>query len=353
MVEGLLAQPTVIRVASEAELPAALQAADIRPAVAPEAPTSALGLVRREAKGITYDFAYNRSGEEVVQDLTLTGSGRPFLLDTWTGKITPIAEYVDNGTSLTVPVRIAPYDKVVIAISTSGAISGKGGDPIQAPALHAVHSDGDVSATGAGKNLVLRAGENGDLVTELSDGSRRVTSVSGLAAAQRLDAWTLQAQTWSPGENAYTTTKTDQAAFALTADADGRLASWRSINAPVDLSRTSGLGTYTTTFDLPDSWSKTDGAYLDLGDVLDTAQVTVNGVEITVNQSDRARIDLGYALHAGENTLSVRVATTMFNAVRATGDSNYQLMDWQHTGLQGPIVLSPYRDIALPKEADR
>ena len=200
---------------------------------------------------------------------------------------------------------------------------------------------------------MLRAGENGDLVTELSDGSRRVTSVSGLAAAQRLDAWTLQAQTWSPGENAYTTTKTDQAVFGLTADADGRLASWRSINAPVDLSRTSGLGTYTATFDLPDSWSETDGAYLDLGDVLDTAQVTVNGVEITVNQSDRARIDLGYVLHAGENTLSVRVATTMFNAVRATGDSNYQLMDWQHTGLQGPIVLSPYRDIALPKEADR
>ena len=121
----------------------------------------------------------------------------------------------------------------------------------------------------------------------------------------------------------------------------------------MDLSRASGLGTYTTTFDLPDSWSKTDGAYLDLGDVLDTAQVTVNGVEITVNQSDRARIDLGHALHAGENTLTVRVATTMFNAVRATGDSNYQLMDWQHTGLLGPIVLSPYRDIALPKKADR
>ena len=353
VVEGLLAQPTVSRVASEAELPAALQAADIRPAVAPEAPTSALGLVRREAKGTTYDFVYNRSGEEVVQDLTLTGTGRPFLLDTWTGKITPIAEYVDNGTSLTVPVRIAPYDKVVIAISTSGAISGKGGDPVQAPALHAVHSDGDVSATGAGKNLVLRASQNGDLVTELSDGSRRVTSVSGLTTAQRLDAWTLQAQTWSPGGNAYTTTKTDQAAFALTADGDGRLASWRSINAPVDLSRASGLATYTATFELPDSWSKADGAYLDLGDVLDTAQVTVNGVEITVNQSDRARIDLGHALHAGENTLSVRVATTMFNAVRATGDSNYQLMDWQHTGLLGPVVVSPYRDMALPKKADR
>lgn len=353
VIESLLAQPTVIRVALEAELPGALQAAGIRPTVAPEAPTTALGLVRREAKGITYDFAYNRSGEEVVQDLTLTGSGRPFLLDTWTGNITPIAEYVDNGTSVTVPVRIAPYDKIVIAISTTGAISGRGGDPVQAPALHAVGSDGDVSATGAGKDLVLRALENGELVTELSDGTRRVTSIAGITEARRLDAWTLHAQTWSPGANAYTTAKTDQAAVPLTADGDGRLPSWRTVTSPVDLSRASGLGTYTTTFELPESWTAADGAYLDLGDVLDTAQVTVNGVEITVNQSDRARIDLGHALRAGENTLSVRVATTMFNAVRATGDSNYQLMDWQHAGLRGPIVLSPYRDIALAKQADR
>ena len=70
----------------------------------------------------------------------------------------------------------------------------------------------------------------------------------------------------------------------------------------------------------------------------------MNGVEITVNQSDRARIDLGHALQSGENTLTVRVATTMFNAVRATGDSNYQLMDWQHTGLLGPVVR-----VALPR----
>jgi hypothetical protein len=178
-----------------------------------------------------------------------------------------------------------------------------------------------------------------------------VTSVSGLAGPQRLDAWTLQAQTWSPGANAYTTAKTGLEPFPLNADGDGRLAPWRTITAPVDLSRASGLGTYTATVSLPSTWTETDGAYLDLGDVLDTARVTVNGVEITVNQSDRGRIDLGRTLRAGENTVVVRVATTMFNAVRATGDSNYQLMDWQRTGLQGPIVLTPYREVALAKTA--
>ncbi|GAA1057262.1 hypothetical protein GCM10017608_07230 [Agromyces luteolus] len=353
VVAALLAEPTVVEVADEASLPDALDAAGIRPTATPEHATSALGLVRREARGITYDFAYNRSGEEIVENLTLAGNGRPFLLDTWTGAISPIAEYSAGDGIVTVPVRIAPYDKVIVALSTTGAISGKGGDPVQAPALHAVRSDGDVSATGAGKRLVLRASQNGEFETELSDGTRRVTVVEGLTDAVRLDDWNLLAQTWGPGANAYTTAKVDQAAFDLTTDGDGRLASWRSITAPVDLSRASGIGTYTTTFDLPSAWTEPDGAYLDLGDVLDTAQVTVNGVQVTVNQSDRSRIDLGTALQAGENTLTVQVATTMFNAVRATGDSNYQLVDWQHAGLRGPIVLTPYRDVVLPKKAGR
>ena len=81
--------------------------------------------------------------------------------------------------------------------------------------------------------------------------------------------------------------------------------------------------------------------------MLDTAKVTVNGTQVTVNQADRGRIDLGNTLHAGTNTLVVRVATTMFNAVRKTGDSNYQTPPYQRTGLMGPVVLTPYRDTAL------
>ena len=71
--------------------------------------------------------------------------------------------------------------------------------------------------------------------------------------------------------------------------------------------------------ELPATWQSTDGAYLSLGDVLDTAKVTVNGTEITVNQSDRGRIDLGKTLRPGTNTIAVRVATTLFNAVRRAG----------------------------------
>lgn len=339
VVEALLRQGTVTRVPGEAELPGALAARGIQPAVSPESPTSALGLVRREGSGISYDFVYNRSARTVEQRLTLTGSGRPYRLNTWTGEIEPIAEYTSDGRHVTVPVRIAPYDNVVIALA------GNRSALAPTPGVHAVDSTGDVHST-AGDTFALRATANGAYVTTLSNGKRVVTQVGGLAAPRALTDWTLRAQTWTPGANQFTSLKTDQPEIALTAGPDG-LPSWREITSPVDLGKASGLGSYRASLTLPATWSPNDGAYLDLGKVLDTVSLTVNGTEIMVDQGDRGRIDLGRTLRPGANAITVRVATTMFNAVRASGDSNYQLPDWQRAGLMGPVVLTPYRDLPI------
>jgi hypothetical protein len=337
VITELLAQPTVVRVADESGLPGALAAAGIRPTAAPEKSAKALGLVRREAAGVTYDLIYNRSGSVVRDEVTLAGSGTPYLLDTWTGKIMPIGEYTTGARGVTVEVRVAPYDKVIVALAA------KSSEPVPAPAVHAVDSSGEIVGA-EGTALVVRAERDGVYDTTLSDGTERTTTVTGLAAGQRLDTWRLQAQTWTPGANQYSTVKTDQPEVDVTAGTDGKLPSWREILAPIDLSTSSGIGTYTANVTLPATWTSADGAYLDLGAVLDTARVTVNGVAVDVNQSDRGRIDLGKTLKPGENTITVRVATTMFNAVRRSGDSNYQRGEWQRTGLMGPVVLNPYRD---------
>jgi hypothetical protein len=346
VVNELMASPSVVRVANETGLPGALAAAGIRPTVTPKKSGATLGLIRREADGVTYDFVYNRSGSVVTQDLTLSGSGTPYRLNTWTGQIEPIGEYTTDARSVTVPVLIAQYDKVIIALAKKSA------EPVPAPRVHAVDSTGEILATDGGK-LILRAENDGRYDTTLSNRVARTTEVTGLAASQRLDIWTLQAQIWTPGHNQYSTVKTDLPQFGVSAQQDGTLPSWREILAPVDLSTSSGLGTYTTAIKLPATWSSTDGAYLDLGDVLDTAAVTVNGTEVAMNQSDRGRTDLGKTLKPGENTITVRVATTMFNAVRKSGDSNYQLQDWQRTGLIGPVELTPYRDTVVPTTPER
>ncbi|WP_182524216.1 glycosyl hydrolase [Nocardioides dongkuii] len=344
VVADLMAQPTVVHVPNEADMPTALAAAGIRPTVIPEEPTAALGLVRRDGDGVSYDFVYNRSSETLAQELTLTGTGRPYLMDTWTGKITAIAEYTTGNGTVRVPVEVAPHDKVVIALVAAAD------EPVPAPGVHALSSTGDVLAMGDA--LTLRAGADGQYVTKLSNGDTRTTEVSGLPSGQRIDTWTLQAQTWTPGDKQWTTVKTDQPEVAVTAGEDGALPSWRDITGPVDLSQSSGIGAYTATIELADTWQPiTDGAYLALGAVLDSASVTVNGAPVTVNQADRNRIDLGKNLRPGTNTIVVRVATTMFNAVRKSGDSNYQLPAWQEAGLQGPVVLSPYRDTAIPVTA--
>ena len=337
-VADLLAQPSVTQLGSEAELPAALSSDAFTPAVTPSADASALGFVRRAAEGVTYDFIYNRSGDSVQQSLTLDGVGRPYQLDPWSGEVTPVGQYTQDGDSVTVTVDVAAHDTAIFAlVEDTGS------------AVHAVSSDAEVLAPAADGSISVRTSSDGTFRTEFSDGSSTTTDVDGLAAAQRLDTWSLAAQTWGPaadatGMNASKTEKVDQASIEITADGDGKLPSWREATGDVDLSNASGLGTYSTTVTLSDAWTETDGAYLGLGDVLDTAQVWVNGEQVVVNQADRSRIDLGHHLEPGENQIVVRVATTMFNAVKATGDSNYQRAEQQRTGLMGPITLTPYRD---------
>lgn len=340
VIQALLAQPSVVRVEREADLPDALRSAGIKPAVTPTRSGAALGSIRREAAGVTYYYIYNRTGKVVQEKVTLAGKGTPYRLNTWTGEIEPIGEYTTKTAATTVRVRIAPYDKVIVALTK------KSEQWAPAPVHHATHSTAEVTAADK-HTLTVRATANGRYTTTLSNGRTRTTNIEGLAASQTLDTWTLNAQTWTPGTNQYTSMKTDQPEVTVTAGDDGKLPSWREILAPVNLATASGIGTYTTTLDLPATWKHADGAYLDLGAVLDTATLTVNGTQVTVNQSDRGRIDLGKALNAGENTITVRVATTMFNAVRTSGDSNYQLQDWQRTGLMGPVVLTPYRDTLI------
>ncbi|PPF41912.1 hypothetical protein C5B85_18060 [Pseudoclavibacter sp. AY1F1] len=338
VVAELLAQPSVTQLGSEAELPSALGGDSITPAAAPSDQGSALGFVRRAADGVTYDFVYNRSGEAVQQTLTLAGTGRPYQLDPWSGEVTPVGEFTQDGDSVTVSIDVAAHDTAIFALVDETE-----------PGTHAVASDAQVLAPEADGSVSVRVTGDGTFRTEFSDGTSTTTEVGGLAPAQGLTAWSLAAQTWGPGPDstgmtASKTLKTDQEAIEITADADGKLPSWLEISGDVDLSSASGLGTYSTTVTLPNTWQEADGAYLGLGDVLDTAQVWVNGQQVTVNQADRSRIDLGHHLEPGDNSVVVRVATTMFNAVKATGDSNYQTAENQRTGLMGPITLTPYRD---------
>jgi hypothetical protein len=81
----------------------------------------------------------------------------------------------------------------------------------------------------------------------------------------------------------------------------------------------SGMATYARSFRLPKGWKKGQPLWLDLGEVHDIAQVTVNGQDLGTQWHAPYRFDVGSAVHNGTNAIQVRVANSWVN--RLIGDA--------------------------------
>jgi hypothetical protein len=82
----------------------------------------------------------------------------------------------------------------------------------------------------------------------------------------------------------------------------------------------SGHGTYTKTVDAPADWFKPGAQlWLDLGDVKNLAEVTVNGKALGIAWKAPYRLDVTSAMKPGENKLEIRVANLWVN--RLIGDA--------------------------------
>jgi hypothetical protein len=96
------------------------------------------------------------------------------------------------------------------------------------------------------------------------------------------------------------------------------LSSW-SDNSDTGVKYFSGTGTYTKTIDAPAQWFR-NGAHvwIDLGDVKNLAEVTVNGKSLGIVWHAPYRMDATSALKPGANELSIRVTNAWVN--RLIGD---------------------------------
>ena len=100
------------------------------------------------------------------------------------------------------------------------------------------------------------------------------------------------------------------------------LVSWKDIDSIGD--NVSGIGTYTTTFTLPDDFdAKTQNVEFKADSFnYGTAMITVNDQKVSVDM-DTAKADITDAVKPGENTISVRVTSSLCNVVR-----NYEPVFW-------------------------
>ena len=353
VIADLLRERTVSQVAHEADVPAKLRALGIRPAAEPATPSSILNIRRHDAATKTdYYFFYNQgivsppdqprtlfepaTGEPVDREFSLEGSGQPYVMDAWSGKISPILNYTSAGGRVNLRIRLSRDNGMLIALSGQ---PNRFGTPV--PSVHVTKTSAPDTGIDQG-GLVVRAVVAGTYETTLSNGRTVKSSVGAVPAAMDLSAanWHLEVEDWQP-VNPYATTfgpaaaqtRKDKVELELTG-----LKAWPEIPA---LKNTAGIGTYTNTFDLPVDWKPTNGATLSLGDVFDTFTVTVNGHTVAIDQLS-AEGDLGNALKAGKNTLVVRVATTLNNRLAKIEEEVANRGLVQPYGLVGPVKVTPY-----------
>lgn len=107
-----------------------------------------------------------------------------------------------------------------------------------------------------------------------------------------------------------------------------------------DLATFAGTAVYRAEFDVPN----TGYTLLDLGQVHDISEVTLNGTSLGLRWWGRHRYDADSALKEGRNVLEVRVTTTLFNYCQSLKD-NPTATRWTRgqepvpSGLVGPVRL--------------
>jgi hypothetical protein len=278
---------------------------------------------------------FNNSTTATQTDVSLVGAGSPFTLDAWSGSIERVARFSRSAGRVTVPVKLAPSASTIIAVSRSG-LDGSA----TTPAVAVQSTTADVVRYQQ-SNVVVRAASAGTYETALSNGETASTRIDHVPATQSLGHWNLQVESWGPPPSGMDTLKTQLPAVTVDAGADGKLPSWTALG----LANESGVGTYTTTIELPQPWTGGFGAYLELGAVFDTFTVKVNGTALPMpDQMDSSRIDVGPYLKQGTNTIQVRESTTLRNSIisKQPNQAGGTTTEHQVYGMIGPVHLVPY-----------
>lgn len=288
----------------ESGIAALAHQADVAAAeVSPAAPS--LRVLRTGRGGDVAFIVNNESAQPVTTSATLPVDGVPELWDLRTGETRLAGTYDDAGHDETaVPLELDPYETVAIvfrkgtqaAPHLTGAVPAesvtRAGSVLDATVL--VDQPGRVALSGQDRGRVFRGSATvGDALEPIA-----------------LDnPWTIELE--RAGESPRPT----------------ELGSWTSIDP-----KFSGSATYRTSLDLTAAERDGRRLLLDLGDVRELAQVTVNGKTLPRALWSPYVVDVTDALRTGGNDIAVRVTNTLLNTRSKTPPPS---------GLLGPVTLRP------------
>ena len=321
-------------------------------------------------KKIFYTFAYCykfkvEEGEAPCDfELQLAGEGQPYRIDEWSGKVTQLGAYRHEEGRTCLRLSLVPGEAALIALDLSADL------PEQLP--HALPcAETIVRQDGA---LCLKAERSGDYEIALYGGKTAKASAD-LPPAVNLDCWDITVEDWNEGEKVvnleekfgHTTRevwfKTKKTPLSFP---NSPLLAWKDLPASAEqlaqlagkapkMADVSGLGSYKTSFVLPETW-KGLGATLKIGSAGGgTVQVCVNGRKAGSVHTRTLALDISKFVQPGENTIEIEVSSTLTNRMKQRGygekggwnrfDPDFPAV--QSYGLQDYVRIEPYKLIEL------
>ncbi|KAL2846698.1 hypothetical protein BJY01DRAFT_263257 [Aspergillus pseudoustus] len=306
-----------------------------------------------EADGQSYAVVFSDSAKS-TGTITVQSTKTPYLLDPWTGTITPVLVYQRTRTATTIPVALGVNQAMYFAFGNAHGMN------IAVPRYHVQqvpsHVLGSTYLPPRGIALhVARSYQASHAV--LSTGKKVLLKAASVPPAFPLSHWNLTAEHWEAPEDLYDSQTTVK--YNTTHQLD-RPISWSEVP---QLSNASGVGYYTTKFQWPPSDTAVGcrahgealGAYLKFSQVVDTLAVSVNGQAVPQLDITNAAADITEYLRPGENLVSVTVPTTLWNYLKeildelVTAGQPVQFLGGTPTrseaGLVGTVSIVPYTHI--------
>lgn len=234
----------------------------------------------RKADDAAYLYVYNymyEDEEAYSGQISVEGTYQPYVLNTWSGDVTKVSDaYCEDGRTI-LNITLEPGEVALYILN---------------PEAEAVPEE-----------------------------------ISSESSEIELSGWTLTVDSYTPGDKVERTEENEETGVTTTevtyetnheeidAGELTELVPWTELEAVGD--SVSGVGTYTTTFTLPDDFNAETANVTFKADSFNygTAMITVNDQKVAVDM-DIAEADLTSAVVPGENTITVRVTSSLCNVVR-------------------------------------
>lgn len=328
MMQTLLEKDNVVAVESTSDIGRALLELGVAPAAQKAESDTAVLPIHRSMDGGEIYYFYNTSDQETTVTVTMQGDGAPYLLNTWTGEVIPLAEYTSDGKSVTTTVTLTGNDAVLFGI---GAAFGSGEE------VHATKSTVKLGYDNG--TLTAKVDQNGPYLVTTNEGKVYTGNCTDLASPIEINDWDLSVESWTSGDPDDAKVTAKEIIYEGHTDA----VPWSSI--PEVGGNVSGIGRYTTTFEMTDTANT--GATLSFTGVGETFQVYLNGKQLPAADQVTKQVDLDGYLKEGENELTVVVATSLQNAVNAPNSAA------KVYGIVGTTLIQPYQKVQIKETANK